>query len=54
MSSTLRRRNLTPGMPVTMDVEKGAWYKIGVAVQNPSEEDIVVGVAVKDIIVRME
>ena len=33
---------LTPGMPVEMDVEKGAWFKVGVNVQNPTDEDIIV------------
>lgn len=44
---------LTPGMPVKMDAEKGAWFKIGVAVQNPSDVDIVVTVEVEDIEVRI-
>ena len=33
---------LTPGMPVKMDVEQGGWFKIGVSVQNETDEDIVV------------
>ena len=37
---------LTPGMPVTMDAEKGAWFKVGVAVQNPGTEDLTVYVHV--------
>ncbi len=44
---------LTPGMPVEMDVEKGAWFKIGVNVQNPTEKDIVVSVRVKNVRVRI-
>lgn len=44
---------LTQGMPVKMDVEKGAWFKIGVAVQNPSDVDIVVAVKVDDVDVRI-
>ncbi len=43
---------LTSGMPVEMAVEKGAWFKIGVAIQNPTDEDIVVYVNVSDIKVR--
>ena len=31
---------LTPGMPVRMEAEKGAWLEIGVSVQNPADEDI--------------
>lgn len=45
---------LTPGMPVEMDVEKGAWFKIGIGMQNPTEEDIVVYVEVDGIEVRIE
>lgn len=44
---------LTPGMAVKMDVEKGAWFKIGVSVQNPTDEDIVVSVNVTDAHVRV-
>lgn len=44
---------LTPGMPVKMDVEKGAWFKIGVdAGYNESEVDKVVSVKVKGVKVR--
>ena len=45
---------LTPGMPVEMDVEKGAWFKIGVNMQNPTDTDIVVYVEVKGVEVRIE
>ena len=45
---------LTPGMPVEMDVEKGAWFKIGVNMQNPTDTDKVVYVEVKGIEVRIE
>ena len=44
---------LTPGMPVRMEAEKGAWSKIGVSVQNPTGEDIVVYVDVKGADVRI-
>lgn len=44
---------MTPGMPVKLDVEKGAWYKIGVNVQNPTEEDIDVYVQVSNVEVRI-
>lgn len=44
---------LTPGMPVKMDAEKGAWFKIGVNVQNPTEEDLVVYVNVDHVEVRI-
>lgn len=44
---------LTPGMPVRMEAEKGAWLKIGVSVQNPTGEDIVVYVDVKGADVRI-
>ena len=45
---------LTPGMPVKMDVEKGAWFKIGVNMQNPTDTDIIVYVEVKGVEVRIE
>lgn len=40
---------LTPGMPVEMDVEKGAWFKIGVAVQNEADADLDVYVEVEGV-----
>lgn len=48
------RTYLTPGMPVEMEVEKGAWFKIGVNMQNPTDEDIDVYVTVKGIELRIE
>ena len=45
---------LTPGMPVKMNVEKGAWFKIGVNMQNPTDTDIVVYVEVEGVEVRIE
>ncbi len=44
---------LTPGMPVKMNVEKDARFKIGVALQNPSDTDKIViikiiGIKTKD------
>ena len=44
---------ITPGMPVKMDVEKGAWFKIGVNIQNPTDEDKDVYVSVKNVEVRI-
>lgn len=45
---------LTPGMPVEMDVEKGAWFKIGVSIQNPTDTDKTVYVEVEGVEVRIE
>lgn len=45
---------LTPGMPIYMEVEKGAWFKIGVAVQNPSDVDMVVTLEVENVDVRIK
>lgn len=45
---------LTPGMPVEMDVEKGAWFKIGVSMQNNTDTDKVVYVKVEGVKVRIE
>ena len=45
---------ITPGMPVKMDVEKGAWYKIGVnTMRNPSGEDMDVYLSVENVDVRI-
>lgn len=46
------RTYITPGLPVKMDVEKGAWFKIGVALENPTDEDIVVFVEVEGVKTR--
>lgn len=45
---------LTPDLPVEMDVERGAWFKVGVAVQNPTDTDITVYVVVEGVEVRIE
>ena len=45
---------LTPGMPVKMDAEKSGWFKIGVNVQNNTDEDKIVYVNVDNIEVRIE
>lgn len=45
---------LTHGMPVEMDVEKGAWFKIGISVQNDTDEDKYFYVVVEGIELRTE
>lgn len=45
---------LTPGMPVEMDVEKGAWFKIGISMQNDTDTDKIVYVEVEGVEVRIE
>lgn len=44
---------LTPGMPVTLDAEKGEWFKVGINMQNPTQEDIVVYVDAENVEVRI-
>lgn len=44
---------ITPGMPVEMDVEQGAWFKIGVNMQNFTSEDKIVYVSVENVEVRI-
>jgi len=44
---------ITPGMPVEMDVEKGAWFKIGVNIQNQTDKSRDVYVSVDHIEVRI-
>lgn len=46
--------NFPKGEPMLIAVEKGAWYKIGIAMENPTDEDIVVVVHVKNVKVRIE
>ena len=43
---------LTPGMPVKIEVEKGAWFKVGILGQNSSIKDIEETVIVKGVKVR--
>ncbi len=44
---------LTPGMPAEFEVEKGAWFKIGITAENLSDEDVTVYVNVKNVDVRI-
>ncbi len=45
---------LTPGRPVKLKAEKGGWFKIGVNMQNDTEEDKIVCVKVENVEVRRE
>ena len=44
---------LTHGMPVVFDAEKDTWFKVGVNMQNPTDEDIFVYVEVENVEVRI-
>lgn len=46
--------NFPKGEPMLIDVEKGAWYKIGIAVENSSDDDIVVVFHIVNAIVRVK
>ena len=48
------RTYLDNGQPLLVDVEKGAWFQIGIALQNPTGEDIVVGITVENVKVRIK
>ena len=48
------RTYFNKGEPLLIDVEKGAWFKIGIALQNSSDEDIVIGITVENVKVRIE
>ena len=48
------RTYLDNGQPLIVDVEKGAWFKIGIALQNPTDEDIIVGITVENVKVRIK
>ena len=43
---------LTPGVPVQMYVEKGAWFKVGISA-HPCDTPITVSVIVEDVKVRI-
>ena len=45
---------LTHDKPVTIDVEKGAWFKIGVAIDNPADVPIAASIVVEDVDIRIE
>lgn len=45
---------LTHDNPVTIDVEKGAWFKVGVAIENPSDVPIASSVIVENVEIRIE
>lgn len=44
---------LTPGMSVKMDAEKGAWFRIGIYAENPTDEDKVVYVRAEGVDIRI-
>lgn len=46
--------NFPKGQPILIAVEKGAWYKLGIAMKNPTDEDIVVVFHVVNVKVRIE
>ena len=45
---------LTPGMPVEIEAEKGAWFRIGISVQNNTDTDLIKYVEVEGVEVRIE
>ena len=45
---------LTHDESVTIDVEKGAWFKIGIAIENPSDVPIASSVIVENVEIRIE
>ena len=45
--------DLAPGMPVKFDTDKGEWLKVGIAMQNPTDKDIIVYLEVEGVEVRM-
>lgn len=44
---------MTPGMPVKIEAEKGGWFRIGVNVQNDTDEEKTVYINVKNVTVRI-
>lgn len=45
---------LTHGMPVKIDVEKGAWFKVGISMWNTGTEDIEEYVTVDGVVCLIE
>lgn len=43
----------TPGMPAKMEVEKGAWFQVGIYASNDTAEEKIVYMTVKDVEVRI-
>lgn len=52
--NTYECTNFPKGEPMLIEVEKGAWYKIGIAMENPTDEDIIVVFNVENVKVRTE
>ena len=46
--------NFPKGEPMLIDSEQGAWYKIGIAMENPTTEDIIVVFHVVGVKIRIE
>ena len=44
---------LTHGLSVKFDAEKDTWFKIGINMQNPTDEDIIVYIEVENVEVRI-
>ena len=44
---------LTHDKPVTINVEKGAWFQVGIALENPADIPIAASVIVEDVNVRI-
>ena len=52
--NTYQCTDFPKGEPMLIDVEEGAWYKIGIAVENTTDEDIIVVFHVVNAKVRIE
>lgn len=52
--NTYECTNFPKGEPMLIEVEKGTWYKIGIAMENPTDEDIVVVFHVENVKVRIK
>ena len=52
--NTYECTNFPKGEPLLIEVEKGAWYKIGISMKNPTDEDIVIVFHVVNAKVRIE
>ena len=46
--------NFPKGEPMLIDVEKGGWYRIGIDMENPTDEDIIVVFHVVNVKARIE
>ena len=51
--NTFECTNFPMGVPMIIDVEKGKWVKIGISMQNPTDEDFVITINLEKAKIRI-